>query len=95
MDYSLEHSFEKASAVSEKRLQAEALRYGVGSVLPEDVADLTKNDGVIAKNVKGQVMATTQKTLDAEVAMLQFAQDGHGKYSPLGDPSTRIAGPVR
>ena len=30
--------FERASAVSEKRLKAEALRYGVGSVLPEEVA---------------------------------------------------------
>src|SRR5579863_6032058 len=65
--YSLEHSFERASAVSEKRLKAEALRYGVGSVLPEEVASLTKNDGVISKEVKGQVMATTKKTLDAEV----------------------------
>jgi conjugative relaxase-like TrwC/TraI family protein len=92
IDYSLEHSFEKASAVSEKRLQAEALRYGVGSVLPEEVAGLTKNEGVIAKTVKGQVMATTKKTLDAEVAMLQFAQDGHGKYSPLGDPAAELPG---
>ena len=59
IDYSLEHSFQKASAISEKRLKAEALRYGVGSVLPEEVAGLTKNDGVIAKEVKGQVLATT------------------------------------
>jgi conjugative relaxase-like TrwC/TraI family protein len=92
IDYSLEHSFEKASAVSEKRLRAEALRYAVGSVLPEEVASLTKHDGVIAKDVKGQVMATTQKTLDAEVAMLQFAQDGHGKYTPLGNASAELPG---
>jgi conjugative relaxase-like TrwC/TraI family protein len=92
IDYSLDHSFQKASAVSEKRLKAEALRYGVGSVLPEEVAGLTQNDGVIAKDVKGQVMATTQKTLDAEVAMLQFAQDGHGKYTPLGDSSAELPG---
>ncbi len=39
--YALEHSFQNASAVSEKRLQAEALMYGVGSVKPEDVADLS------------------------------------------------------
>lgn len=92
IDYSLEHSFQKASAVSEKRLKAEALRYGVGSVLPEDVASLTKNEGVIAKEVKGQVMATTQKTLDAEVDMLQFAQDGHGRFTPLGDASAELPG---
>ena len=92
IDYSLEHSFERASAVSEKRLKAEALRYAVGSVLPEEVAGLTKSEGVIAKDVKGQVMATTKKTLDAEVAMLQFAQDSHGKYAPLGDSSAELPG---
>jgi conjugative relaxase-like TrwC/TraI family protein len=92
IDYSLEHSFERASAVSEKRLKAEALRYGVGSVLPEDVASLTKNDGVIAKDVKGQVMATTQKTLDAEVAMLEFARNGHGQFTPLGDSAAELPG---
>jgi conjugative relaxase-like TrwC/TraI family protein len=92
IDCSLEHSFQKASAVSEKRLKAEALRYGVGSVLPEEVASLTKTDGVIAKEVKGQVMVTTQKTLDAEVDMLQFAQDGHGRFTPLGDVSAELPG---
>jgi conjugative relaxase-like TrwC/TraI family protein len=92
IDYSLEHSFQKASAVSEKRLKAEALRYGVGSVLPEEVAGLAKNDGVIAKDVKGQVMATTRKTLKAEVEMLQFAQDGHGQFTPLGNVSAELPG---
>jgi hypothetical protein len=70
IDYALEHSFERASAVSEKRLKAEALRYGVGSVLPEDVAGIGEHRGVIAKDAKGQRMTTTQKTLDAKVAML-------------------------
>jgi conjugative relaxase-like TrwC/TraI family protein len=83
IDYSLEHSFQKASAISEKRLRAEALRYGVGSVLPEEVAGLTKNEKVIAKEFRGQVMATTHKTLDNEVEMLQFAQDGQRKFRPL------------
>ena len=92
IEYSLEHSFQKASAVSEKRLKAEALRYGVGSVLPEDVAGLTQNEQVIAKEVKGQVMATTKKTLKAEVEMLEFARTGHGQFSPLGDASADLPG---
>jgi conjugative relaxase-like TrwC/TraI family protein len=83
VNYALEHSFVKASAVSEKRLKAEALRYGVGSVLPQDVADLTKNEEVIAKERDGQLMATTKKTLKAEVAMLEIASSGHGKFSPF------------
>jgi hypothetical protein len=83
IDYALEHSFERASAVSEKRLKAEALRYGVGSVLPEAVADIGDQRGVIAKDAKGQRMTTTQKALDAEVAMLQFAVDGTGAMRRL------------
>jgi len=90
--YALDHSFERASAVSEKRLRAEALRYGVGSVLPEDVAGLAKEKDVIAKEVKGQVMATTRKTLDQEVAMLEFARDGHGQFRPLGDSQADLSG---
>jgi conjugative relaxase-like TrwC/TraI family protein len=92
INYSLEHSFERASAVSEKRLRAEALRYGVGSVLPEDVAGLAKNDGVIARESRGQLMATTAKTLKAEVAMLEFARNGHGGFTPLGDASAELPG---
>jgi conjugative relaxase-like TrwC/TraI family protein len=92
INYSLEHSFERASAVSEKRLRAEALRYGVGSVLPEDVAGLAKNDGVIARELRGQLMATTAKTLKAEVAMLEFARNGHGGFTPLGDASAELPG---
>jgi conjugative relaxase-like TrwC/TraI family protein len=92
IDYSLEHSFERASAVSEKRLKAEALRYGVGSVLPQDVAGLAQNEEVIAKERQGQVMATTRKTLKAEVAMLEFARNGHGQFSPLGDANAELPG---
>ncbi len=92
IDYALEHSFERASAVSEKRLKAEALRYGVGSVLPEDVAGIGEHRGVIAKNSNGQRMTTTQKTLDAEVAMLQFAVDGHGRYAPFAREADELDG---
>ena len=50
---------------------------------------------VIAKEVKGQCMATTQKTLDAEVAMLQFARDGQGKFAAARrtDRQRSVAGP--
>jgi len=83
IDYALEHSFERSSAVSEKRLKAEALRYGVGSVLPEEVANIAGRDGVIAKESKGQRMTTTQKTLEAEVSMLEFARDGQRRFAPF------------
>ncbi len=77
--YALEHSFQNASTVSEKRLKAEALTYGVGSVLPKDVADITQHPEVIAETRAGQLMTTTKTVLRDELAMLQFAKDGQRK----------------
>ena len=83
--YALEHSFERASTVSEKRLKAEALKYGVGSVLPEHVADISQHPEVIAETRGGQRMLTTQTQLNREIAMLEFAKDGQRKFKPLVD----------
>jgi conjugative relaxase-like TrwC/TraI family protein len=89
IDYALEHSFQRASAVSEKRLKAEALRFSVGSVLPEAVADMAQHPEVIARMNDGQLMATTKTVLRDEVAMLQFAKDGQRKFPPvLKSPDT-------
>ncbi|WP_263353302.1 MobF family relaxase [Acidicapsa acidisoli] len=82
-EYALEHSFQKASTVSEKRLKQEALAYGVGSVLPQNVADITQHPEVIAQKRDGQVMTTTKAVLRDEMAMLQFAIDGQRKFSAL------------
>ena len=82
-EYALEHSFQNASVVSEKRLKAEALKYGVGSVLPEAVADITQHPEVIAETRAGQLMTTTKTVLRDEVSMLQFAKDGQRKQKPL------------
>jgi len=82
-EYALEHSFQKASTVSEKRLKAEALKYGVGSVLPEDVADIAQHPEVIAETRGGQLMTTTKTVLRDEIAMLQFAKDGQRKQQPF------------
>jgi conjugative relaxase-like TrwC/TraI family protein len=81
--YALEHSFQNASAVSEKRLKAEALTYAVGSIKPEDVADMAQHREVITRTHDGQLFATTKTVLKNEVAMLQFAKDGQRKFKPL------------
>ena len=82
-EYALEHSFQNASAVSEKRLRAEALTYAVGSIRPEDVADLAQHPEVIAQKRDGQLMTTTRTVLRDEVSMLQFAKDGQRKFRPF------------
>jgi conjugative relaxase-like TrwC/TraI family protein len=82
-EYAIEHAFQRASTVSEKRLQTEALIYGVGSVLPEDVADIAQHPEVISRMRGGQLMTTTKTVLRDEVAMLQFAKDGQRTSAPL------------
>jgi conjugative relaxase-like TrwC/TraI family protein len=82
-EYALEHSFQNASAVSEKRLKAEALTYAVGSIRPEDVADLAQHPEVIAEKRDGQLMATTKTVLRNEVTMLEFAKDGQRMFRPF------------
>lgn len=84
-EYAIEHSFERASAISEKRLKAEALKFGVGSVLPEDVADIAQHPEVIAEKRGGQLMTTTKGILRDEVAMLSFAKDGQRRQKPFLD----------
>jgi conjugative relaxase-like TrwC/TraI family protein len=88
-EYALEHSFQNASAVSEKRLKAEALTYAVGSIKPEDVADTAQHSEVIAETRGGQLMTTTKTVLRDEVAMLQFAKDGQRKQQPFVYKSRR------
>lgn len=81
--YALEHAFQNASAVSEKRLRAEALMHGVGSVTPDAVADLAQHKEAIPVKHEGQLFLTTKAVLDTEIAMLQFAKNGQRKYQPF------------
>jgi conjugative relaxase-like TrwC/TraI family protein len=83
MQYAFEHSYVKTSAVSDKRLQAEALTYAVGSVLPEDVADIAQHPEAIPVKHDGQLFVTTKTVLGNEVAFLQFAKDGQRKQKPF------------
>lgn len=92
MEHSLEHSFERVSALSEKRIRAEALRYGVGSVLPDELAELSRMSNVVALDVEGQRMVTTKQVLSSEVSMLSFARDGHDRFMPYSNGKELLEG---
>ena len=91
IDHALKHSFERASAVSIKRLLAEALRAGLGRVLPESVAQaFGQRSDVIRAELHGQAMATTREVLAEEAAMLAFARKGRAQHVPFaGFPRQR------
>lgn len=81
--YALEHCFERASAVNEKRVKAVALKYAPGSVLPEQVSDIAQHPEAIPVKHQGEAMMTTKTVLRNEVAFLQFAIDGQRRQKPL------------
>jgi conjugative relaxase-like TrwC/TraI family protein len=83
MEFAREHSFERASAVSEKKLKETALIHAVGSIRPEDVADIAQHPEVIARVHDGQLFTTTKSVLRDEVAMLEFARKGQRKETPF------------
>lgn len=85
LQYAIDHTFERQSTIPEKRLKTEALKYGVGSVLPDEIDREMKNHPLIRKEVEGQTIVTTEDALMREVGMLKFAREGRGRFKELGD----------
>lgn len=83
MRYAIAHVFERESVVSEKRLIAEALRYGAGSVLPDDVRREADQTNLLKTVLDGQVVTTTREVLAEEQRLFRFAREGRGRCRPL------------
>jgi conjugative relaxase-like TrwC/TraI family protein len=81
--YALAHAFERSSVVSEKRLMAEALRHGVGSVTVEGIAKQAAQAGLLSRLVEGQKLATTRGVLAEEQAMIALARSERGAHRSL------------
>jgi len=84
MEHAVGHVFARDSAVSEKLLLAEALRYGVGSILPEDAKHQLSGHRLIAADIDGRRVVTTEQVLAEEQAMVEFAREGRGRCESLG-----------
>jgi conjugative relaxase-like TrwC/TraI family protein len=84
VQYAIDHSFERESTTSERRLMATALTHGVGSVLPEAIQKAVKeNRALIVMNRNGQDMVTTRSVLRDEIEMLKLAREGRGQTRPF------------
>jgi len=83
MDYAVEHVFERASVTSEKRLKAEALRYGVGSVLPEAIDKAVQGPRMIRRELDGEKLITTRDVRKEELQILNFVREGRGQCEPF------------
>jgi len=92
MRHAMEHCFERVSVTSDKRLQAEALRFAVGSVLPDQVRNAAQTSEIIRREVNGETVVTTRAVRLEELQMLRFARDGKGRFDRLGNGSALLPG---
>jgi conjugative relaxase-like TrwC/TraI family protein len=84
--HSLEHFFGadgRNSAEAEKAIREEALRYGAGSVLPEEIKKELDRQDLIHAEIGGRIICTTAAVLAEEQALKQSAWSGRHACLPL------------
>lgn len=87
---SLDHMFERKSVVGERRLLADALKRAAGVAAPSMVQSLVAGEHLLSGVRDGHRLVSTRAVLAEEQAMLRFAREGRGGFSPLG-PEPSIA----
>jgi conjugative relaxase-like TrwC/TraI family protein len=93
MDFAVQHCYERASIVTDKELLRHALRFGVGDVDIEQVKRQLLRDELIRENVDGRQWLTTKDVLAEEKRLIDFVQDGKGKFKPLGSGKYQFQNP--
>lgn len=84
--HAIEHFFGpdgRNSAESEKAVLEEALRYGAGSVLPEEAKKELARQDLIRAEIGGRLICTTAEVLAEEQALKQSAWAGRHACAPL------------
>lgn len=100
MDFALQHGFERASVLQDRRLLAAAYRYGICHAevtLDTITRSFEENPNLIKVEEKGRLMTTTRKVLAEEQKMVNLARQGQGKLRPLYStvPDTKLEGEQR
>jgi conjugative relaxase-like TrwC/TraI family protein len=79
-ELAIEGAFERSSVVSQRRLEAEVLRLGIGMVLVDDVNRFSQRDGrLVAARDKD---VTTRSVLEEERATIGLVKAGQGRAEP-------------
>jgi conjugative relaxase-like TrwC/TraI family protein len=91
MDYAIAHCFERQSVITEKKLLAEALAYGVGRVTVEDCQGQLSRPDLIIKARNGVRYVTTLHVCREEIEMVGFVRDGRGTCRKLGKEGIELA----
>jgi len=91
-DYACEKLFEKNSVVEQKRLVAEAMRFGFGHVLPDAVWREAGSREMIVKRVGSETLCTSLDVLAEEVSLIHFVRGGRGMCASFVDQRYRFDG---
>jgi conjugative relaxase-like TrwC/TraI family protein len=84
MDFAIEHCYERASIVTDKELLRHALRFGVGAVDVSQMKRQLLRDELIKETLDGKQWVTTKDVLAEEKRLIDFVQNGKGKFKPFG-----------
>lgn len=84
MAHAVEHIFARDSTAGERSVHAEALRFGVGSVAPEDLERERNGHGLVSVETNGRRTATVREAHAEEQFAIRFAREGRGVCDPLG-----------
>ena len=100
VNFALQHGFERASVLHDRRLLASAYRYSIGYAgvsLDNITATFTQDSRLIHVEEKGRLMTTTKAVLAEEQKMVRLARQGQGKLRPLYSqmPETQAKGQQR
>ena len=83
MDFAIQHCYERASIATDKELLRQALRYGFGDVDVESVKSQLLRDDFIKDQANGREWFTTKEVLSEEKRLIEFVQNGQGKFEPF------------
>ncbi len=86
VDYALQHDFERASVIQDRRLLATAYRHSLGnkSVSVDAITECFHQDKrIIPVKEKTRTFCTTRQVLAEEKRMVELARQGQGKLRPL------------
>lgn len=86
VDYAIQHGFERASVLPDRRLLEAAYRHGLGSktVSVDAITERFRaDDRLIPVKEKRRTLCTTRQVLAEEKRMVELARQGQGKLLPL------------
>lgn len=82
--FALDHLLERQSVVDQRSVMTEALKFGLGSVTPESVAEeIARRRDLIRRQVDGKTLVSTKGVLSEEKRLVAFAVEGRGRWKPL------------